>query len=76
MPRYRHDLPQLGGDLFLTDGGLETTLIFQEGMDLPLFASFPLVADERGRQALRRYFLPYLQIAQEHGRGFVLDTPT
>src|SRR4051794_14419666 len=76
MPRFRHDLPQMRDDVFVTDGGLETTLIFHQGLELPLFASFPLVADEEGRSHLRRYFPPYLEIARSHGRGFVFDTPT
>ena len=54
MPRYRHALPQLSGPkVFLTDGGLETTLVFLDGIDLPGFAAFPLVADEGGRAKLR-----------------------
>lgn len=39
MGKYRSHLPQFEGDLFLTDGGIETTLIFQEGLDLPYFAA-------------------------------------
>ena len=71
------DLPQLSGDrLFLTDGGLETTLIFHEGIDLPSFAAFDLLKDEAGREALRRYFRPYLETARERGAGFILDTAT
>jgi homocysteine S-methyltransferase len=76
MPRYRDRLPQLNDQVFLTDGGLETYLIFMEGMDLPCFASFPLVMDEAGRGRLRRYYEPYLRTAQERGAGFVLDTAT
>jgi hypothetical protein len=37
--RYRDQLPQLGGGLFMTDGGIETTLIFHGGFDLPEFAA-------------------------------------
>jgi S-methylmethionine-dependent homocysteine/selenocysteine methylase len=75
--RYRERLPQLEqGRLFLTDGGLETTLIFHEGLDLPSFAAFDLLKDEAGKEALRAYFQPYLAIAREHGAGFVLDTAT
>ncbi len=59
MPRYRDRLPQLSGGLFLTDGGLETTLIFHDGFDLPLFAAFVLLRDEAGREALRKYFRSY-----------------
>jgi homocysteine S-methyltransferase len=71
------DLPQLEADrLFITDGGLETTLIFREGASLPAFAAFHLLADEGGRELLRKYFDPYLKTAKKHGDGFVLDTVT
>ena len=77
MPRYRHALPQLSGrKIFLTDGGLETTLVFLEGIDLPCFAAFPLVTAEAGREKLKEYFRPYLATAVKAGAGFVLDTPT
>jgi homocysteine S-methyltransferase len=69
-------LPQLSGETFVTDGGLETALIFQHGLDLPCFAAFPLLDSEEGRDHLRRYFEPYLSIAARDGVGFVLDTPT
>jgi homocysteine S-methyltransferase len=70
------DLPQLEGGLFLTDGGIETSLIFHHGIDLPLFAAFPLLDEERGTAALRRYYGPYLALAREHDVGFVLESPT
>jgi len=60
----------------LTDGGIETVLLFHEGLDLPCFASFPLLEQEGGRAALRRYFEPFLDTAQELGLPFVLDTAT
>jgi S-methylmethionine-dependent homocysteine/selenocysteine methylase len=70
-------LPQLSGDrLYITDGGLETTLIFHLGLDLPDFAAFDLLRDETGTEALRRYFEPYLAIARERGAGLVLDSAT
>ena len=52
MAKYRHDLPQMRGGTFLSDGGMETALIFLDGIDLPYFASFPLVETEDGRAAL------------------------
>lgn len=73
---YRHDLPQLKGGAFLTDGGMETTLIFHEGADLPHFASFVLLATREGRQQTAAYYRRYLEIAARHGSGFILDTPT
>jgi homocysteine S-methyltransferase len=74
--RYRDRLPQLAGGTFIPDGGMETTLIFHQGFELPCFASFVLLEDAAGRQALRSYFDPYITIASEHGVGFVLDSPT
>ena len=73
---YRDRLPQLDGGLFLTDGGIETVLIFHEGLDLPAFAAFTLLADNEGTGALRRYYEPYTALARERGLGFVLESPT
>jgi homocysteine S-methyltransferase len=70
-------LPQLDGGLFLSDGGLETTLIFLEGVQLPHFAAFVLLHDEAGREQLRAYYRPYLELAAATPHaGFVLETPT
>ena len=35
----RARLPQLDGSLFLTDGGIDTSLIYNDGLDLPHFAA-------------------------------------
>lgn len=72
----RSTLPFPDNAVFLTDGGLETTLVFHEGLELPCFAAFPLLLDEAGRERLERYFTPYIRTAQERGVGFVLDTVT
>lgn len=74
--KYRDHLPQLDGRIFLTDGGLETTLIFNDGWDLPANAAFTLMDSERGRAALRGYFDKYIPMAIENQAGFVLETPT
>jgi S-methylmethionine-dependent homocysteine/selenocysteine methylase len=63
-------------DVLITDGGLETTLIFHDGVELPEFAAFPLLDRSDGRAALKRYFAPYFHIAREHGARFQLDTAT
>jgi S-methylmethionine-dependent homocysteine/selenocysteine methylase len=73
---YRDDLPQLGGDLFLTDGGIETTLIFHRGLDLPEFAAFDLLKYDQGTEEVRAYFRPFLELARERQLGFVLESPT
>jgi homocysteine S-methyltransferase len=72
----RRDLPQLSGGAFITDGGMETVLIFDKGIDLPHFAAFVLLDDADGLAALREYYETYIALAREHGLGIVLDTPT
>ena len=74
--KYRGQLPQLNGDLFLTDGGIETVLIYHEGLDLPEFAAFDLLKDQQGTERLRSYYMPYVALARERGLGFVLESPT
>jgi S-methylmethionine-dependent homocysteine/selenocysteine methylase len=76
MAKYRDALPQLGGNVFLTDGGIETTLIFLEGHALPYFAAFHLLQDTAGEVALRKYFGSYAQLAKEQGVGCVLESAT
>jgi len=76
MARHRTELPQREGRLFLTDGGLETTLIFLEGHELPYFAAFDLINSEHGRNALLAYYRSYLSIAAAHGLGFIFESPT
>ena len=76
MARYRDSMPQLGGGLFLTDGGIETTLIFQEGQDLPHFAAFPLLQTPQGTSALRKYFHTYADLAGRFNVGLILESAT
>jgi homocysteine S-methyltransferase len=61
---------------FLTDGGLETTLIFHEEQHLPEFAAFHLLRRQAGRELLRGYYRKYLEIAADCRAGFVLESPT
>ena len=76
MAKYRTALPQLTESTFMTDGGLETTLIFNQGIDLPHFASFGLLQNEEGIQILKEYYLAYLEISKQTCKGFILEAPT
>ena len=76
MAAFREALPQLGTQVFLTDSGLETDLVFHHGIDLPEFAAFPLLADEVGRSVLRRYYASHADVAVQKNVGFVLEAPT
>jgi S-methylmethionine-dependent homocysteine/selenocysteine methylase len=66
--------PSLPG--YVTDGGLETDLIFHQGVELPHFAAFPLLVDPKGRDLLADYFAAYAGVAAASGAGLLLETPT
>ena len=62
--------------LVLTDAGLETVLVFEDGLDLPYFAAFPLLDTDDGRTVLRRYYKSFLQLARDRSAAYVLSSPT
>jgi S-methylmethionine-dependent homocysteine/selenocysteine methylase len=76
MAKYRGALPQLAGDFFMTDGGIETTLIFLEGKELPHFAAFDLLRAPEGESVLRKYFMTYAKLARRFNTGLILETAT
>ena len=69
-------LPPHGRAKFITDGGLETTLIFHDGIDLPHFASFDLLKTPEGCAHITAYYERYLALAKEAQSGFILESPT
>ena len=78
MARYRDALPQLKDPtrLFLTDGGIETTLIFHDGLELRDFAAFDALKSPEGRAALEKYFRAYAEVAKRLGAGLILESAT
>ena len=76
MAKYRNDLPQMSGDLFLKDGGLEIILHFKKGFALPEFASFDVVNDDNGREIISSHLQSFAAIAQDHSVGVILGSPT
>ena len=76
MASSKTTLPHQSAGLFLTDGGLETTLVFLEGFELPCFAAFDLLKDEKGYTAIRDYYIRYLKIAKNFKTGLILESPT
>jgi S-methylmethionine-dependent homocysteine/selenocysteine methylase len=73
---YRSNLPQLSEQVFLTDSGIETDLIFNGGWELPEFAAFVLLDDPAGCVALREYFERHVDVADRFGCGLILEAPT
>ncbi len=76
MATYRNELPQLSGDFFLTDAGLETDLIFNHGIEIREFAAHTLLPEPKGREALAKYLRGFLSLAYEKDAGFILDSQT
>lgn len=76
MTTYRENLPQFENSPFITDGGLETSLVFEKNIELPEFAAFPLLFSDEGIELLREYYLPYLETARKKQYGFILESPT
>lgn len=76
MSRYRNGLPQLSGDFFLTDAGIETDLIFNHGIEIREFAAHTLLPDQDGRDAVAKYLRGFLSLADDFDAGFVLDSQT
>ena len=76
MSKYRSNLPQLSDRLFLTDGGMETTLIFHEGVELPHFASFELLKTPQGVTHICRYYERYIAMAKRERLGFIFEAFT
>ncbi len=76
MTKYRNALPQLGGDMYLTDAGLETDLIFNKGIEIREFAAHTLLPDTTGCEAMAQYYRGFLNLAKEVNTGFILDSPT
>jgi len=76
MTKYRSELPQLVGRPFLTDGGIETTLIFHQGLELPHFAAFHLLKTDEGAAHLSNYFTAYAELAKRFETGLILESPT
>jgi homocysteine S-methyltransferase len=61
---------------FVTDGGIETHIIFNMGVELPHFSAFPLNDSATGREIIRRYYRDYLPVARAAGRSFLFATDT
>ena len=76
MPKYRDDLPQLDDKVFLTDGGMETYLVFKEGIELREFAAFELLNDTKGSEILLDWFSRHAKVAVREKTGFILDSAT
>ena len=76
MSTSSHNFIGLADQTYIMDGGLETTLIFEHGYDLPEFAAFPLLDQQKGRDILKDYYLRYMDVARKNRFGFILEGPT
>lgn len=65
MPIYRDTFPPSNSDLFLAYVGMETDLIFNQGVDLPGFASYPLLKTTEGRELLKGYLKDLIALGKK-----------
>jgi homocysteine S-methyltransferase len=76
MSQTRTRLHLLENRPFMTEGGLETSLIFRHGVDVPYFASYDLLKTEKGSALIESHYERFTTLAQTHQLGIVLGTPT
>jgi S-methylmethionine-dependent homocysteine/selenocysteine methylase len=76
MTTHIDPLPHQSDRVFLTDGGIETCLLFLEGLELRDFAAFELLTDPAGREKLKSYYRRYADIARDAGTGFIFESAT
>ena len=76
MSIYRDSFPPNNADMFLAYVGMETDLIFNQGIDLPGFASYPLLKTTEGRELLKGYLKDMIALGEEAGAGVILESPT
>jgi len=76
IAKYRKNVPQLENVFFMTDGGLETTLIFEKNIEIPYFCAFDLLRTDLGVILLKNYLKSYAQVAQKLKVPLILNTPT
>lgn len=76
MAIYRDTFPNVDADLLLAYVGMETDLIFNRGVDLPGFASYPLLETAEGRELLEGYLKDMIALGKETGTGVILESPT
>jgi len=76
MAKYRDNLPQLGNDIFACYTGIDTDLIYNRGIDLPGFASYPLLSTLEGKNILREYYFNLVELAREQSVSVILDSVT
>jgi S-methylmethionine-dependent homocysteine/selenocysteine methylase len=69
-------LPHQTDDIFLTDGGTETWLMYKRGFKLREFSAFHLLNDARSSAALREYYTAFANIAVKLGTPFIFDSLT
>ena len=76
MAKYRSDLPQLGSKLFASYLGMDTEILFRDGIDLPGFASYPLLQNPEHKTLIRNYYRRLADLAREQEAGLILDSVT
>ena len=73
--KYRRD-SALTSASFFTDGGLETTLLYLDGIPLKHCAAFDLLNTAEGSKSLLSYFRKYGEMSKRLKENMWLEAPT
>ena len=65
--------PAAEGRLYLTEGGIETEIMYKDGFELPQFAMFPLLDDPAALEAMKGIWRRMLGVAADAGFCVVLN---
>ncbi len=65
--------PPIGtNEVFLTEGGIETEIMYRHGFELPEFSMLPLLDNPKAVAAIRSVLSQHLDVAAEFGLSFML----
>ena len=76
MPKYRENLPLLNNNIFACYVGMNTELLYRDGIDLPGFASYPLLMNSKHKKLIRNYYCNLVDLARDQNVGVILDSVT
>jgi homocysteine S-methyltransferase len=63
-------------DIIITDGGLETTLIYKYNIELPYFSCINLLKTDSGKELIYNCLIKYVDISEKYNVNIIIETPT
>ena len=64
--------PRLDSKFYLTEGGIETEVLYKRGFELPEFAMFPLLDNADANEYIHGMYCRCFDVAEAYGTGLVI----